>query len=349
MIDVNKYKLDDDDSNDDSLLKSQTFKGKIDENKNNIDNIYNNFYKRNDLEIIEKKNINLGLNNSDFHKDGNNKYNQNKNYKYLVDDSNSKIINNENETELNHKNIYNNNLNKNNLLIQSTLEDNFNNSIENEKFKHNNEEINEFKKASKLKNINRVNSDIELNSEKFNLQISDKNQSNYIENINIFQKNKNKKELDDKSLDLQAFKNSNDNDDDFFSKNANFHHVQIIDEDVENFKRKIDILVKNFKTDSIKDFMSIKRHLLIEQKNAIESEKQKCDSVVGAKTDQIEHLKENLEFTKNSLNKQLEIKEKLSTHFYKFRTNKKNYNLKKTIFETIKNHYVQKKINQRVN
>jgi hypothetical protein len=30
--------------------------------------------------------------------------------------------------------------------------------------------------------------------------------------------------------------------------------------------------VKNFKTDSLKDFMAIKRHLLIEQKNAIETE-----------------------------------------------------------------------------
>ena len=43
-----------------------------------------------------------------------------------------------------------------------------------------------------------------------------------------------------------------------------YHHVQIIDEDVENFKRRLDIMVKNFRTDTLKEFMAIKRNLLIE-------------------------------------------------------------------------------------
>lgn len=342
MIDVNKYKLDDDSNDEESLNASQTFKANKGEDKNSIDNVYNNNYKRNNLELIEKKNLNNRESNDVQVREGNNRYPNNKNYKYLVDDSVSKI-HNENDLELNNIN-FKNNLNQRNFLAQSTNEDNF--GFSNDKNNFGRSEISEINNnyRNNLKKNNNENNYNDQSLENINFQ-NNKQLNSFNNNV---QKNKNKKDFDDKSLELQNLNNSKNDEEEFFNRNANFHHVQIIDEDVENFKRKIDILVKNFKTDSLKDFMSIKRHLLIEQKNTIEAEKQKCDALVGAKTDQIEHLKENLEKTRTALNKEIEIKEKLSMHFYNYRTNKKNQNLKKNIFAAINDHYVKKKNNKMV-
>jgi hypothetical protein len=124
----------------------------------------------------------------------------------------------------------------------------------------------------------------------------------------------------------------------------NFHHPQIIDEDVENFKRRLDITLKNFRTDTLKDFMSIKRHLLVEQKSIVDSERQKCEALLSSKIDQIENLKESLAKTKQSLTKETEIKEKLSLHLFKFKFLKKQKDLKIKIFNNVlKNYYLRKK------
>lgn len=344
MIDVNKYKLDDDSNEEDNLDVSQTFKANKDEIKTSIDNVYNNNYKRNNLELIEKKNVNNQTINENQVKDGNNKYPNNKTYKYLVDESISKT-HNEYSQEQNNIDLINN-INHKNFLAQSNNDDKLGSTNDKNKFGRN--ENNDLNCNNQYKNCLKRNNQNETSNDDF---LNNINSPIYVKQDICNHKNnsdKNRKDSGDKFLELQNFNNCKDDDEDFFNKKANFHHVQIIDEDVENFRRKIDILVKNFKTDSLKDFMSIKRHLLIEQKNAIEAEKQKCDSLVGAKTDQIEHLKENLDRTRNALNKEIEIKEKFSLHYYNYRTNKKNQNLKKNIFEAIKKNFIKKKTNKRV-
>ena len=110
--------------------------------------------------------------------------------------------------------------------------------------------------------------------------------------------------------------NNENNIDNIENDNA-YHHVQVIDEDVENFKRRLDIMMKNFRTDTLKDFMSIKRNLLIEQKTCIENEKQKCDALLSSKSDLIEHLKDDLAKTQKALNNQIIIKEKLVEILFK--------------------------------
>ena len=76
-------------------------------------------------------------------------------------------------------------------------------------------------------------------------------------------------------------------------------------------------MVKNFRTDTLKDFMAIKRNLLIEQKTCIENEKQKCEALLSSKGDLIEHLKDDLAKAQKSLNNQIIIKEKLVEILYK--------------------------------
>jgi hypothetical protein len=76
-------------------------------------------------------------------------------------------------------------------------------------------------------------------------------------------------------------------------------------------------MVKNFRTDTLKDFMAIKRNLLIEQKTCIENEKQKCEALLSSKGDLIEHLKDDLAKTQKALNNQIIIKEKLVEILFK--------------------------------
>ena len=143
----------------------------------------------------------------------------------------------------------------------------------------------------------------------------------------------------DKDLDQENNDNLNDNND---MDNA-YHHVQVIDEDVENFKRRLDIMVKNFRTDTLKDFMAIKRNLLIEQKTCIENEKQKCDALLSSKSDLIEHLKDDLAKTQKSLNSQIIIKEKLVEILFKKNHDKILKNLKSLAFHGVLLKYHNKK------
>ncbi len=112
---------------------------------------------------------------------------------------------------------------------------------------------------------------------------------------------------------------------------------------MENFKRKLDILVTNFRTDTLKEFMGIKRNLLIEQRSVIESEKQKCDALVYAKVDEVEHLKDNLAKVKYGLNKQNEINDKMSSYILKMKQSLKEKLLKNDTFKKMKNYYLRKK------
>ena len=180
-------------------------------------------------------------------------------------------------------------------------------------------------------NKNSINSNKNKTSNKPNNQ---PNFSNNNVNINVGNKNILNSEPKEEALNqiiqnntehnLEEINFSNENDlndnngNELNDNNENaYHHIQIIDEDVENFKRRLDIMVKNFRTDTLKDFMAIKRNLLIEQKACIENEKQKCDALLSSKGDLIEHLKDDLAKTQKSLNNQIIIKEKLVEILYK--------------------------------
>ena len=122
-----------------------------------------------------------------------------------------------------------------------------------------------------------------------------------------------------------------------------YHHIQIIDEDVENFKRRLDIMIKNFRTDTLKDFMSIKRNLLIEQKSVIESERQKCDALLSTKSDLIEHLKDDLAKTQKLLNSQIIIKERINDIIFRQKFNSYSKKLKSLAFYNVLKKYHDKK------
>lgn len=51
------------------------------------------------------------------------------------------------------------------------------------------------------------------------------------------------------------------------------HHPQVLDEDTERFKIRLDELANKFKFETLTEFMTVKKHLLDEQDSAISHEK----------------------------------------------------------------------------
>ena len=171
-------------------------------------------------------------------------------------------------------------------------------------------------------NIDNINNNPVLNSE-INFTNIELNEDITNTEVQIIEDNHLGTDMKNLDNDLEHENNDNinnnfNNDDNLENDNDNaYHHVQVIDEDVENFKRRLDIMMKNFRTDTLKDFMAIKRNLLIEQKACIENEKQKCDALLSSKSDLIEHLKDDLTKTQKTLNNQIIIKEKLVEILFK--------------------------------
>ena len=141
-------------------------------------------------------------------------------------------------------------------------------------------------------NIDNINNNPVLNSE-INFTNIELNEDITNTEVQIIEDNHLGTDMKNLDNDLEHENNDNinnnfNNDDNLENDNDNaYHHVQVIDEDVENFKRRLDIMMKNFRTDTLKDFMAIKRNLLIEQKACIENEKQKCDALLSSKSDLI--------------------------------------------------------------
>ena len=320
MEHIQKYKIEDESLDDqtDNFIYSQN------SNINKISTKNNNFSKIAQNKTIKVSQPKMQLNDLSV---SSNKKPLNQNSIFIKSEMTSKINNNNNILNMN--NINNNfkslnNVNMNNL---SNKEAKTLYSIQDKN----------------LNNINNINNNPMMNSEmnftnlEINEDITDIAGQNVEENLigNGIDEIKNT----DKDLDQENNDNLNDNND---MDNA-YHHVQVIDEDVENFKRRLDIMVKNFRTDTLKDFMAIKRNLLIEQKTCIENEKQKCDALLSSKSDLIEHLKDDLAKTQKSLNSQIIIKEKLVEILFKKNHDKILKNLKSLAFHGVFLKYHNKK------
>lgn len=97
----------------------------------------------------------------------------------------------------------------------------------------------------------------------------------------------------------------------FFKKQEqSYHHPQLIDEDVETFKAKLEASILSFKTEALKDFMSIKRNVLQEQSSTIDTERNKYNALLNSKQNEIETLKEELA-SANKLNDDLRIRSEI--------------------------------------
>jgi len=126
----------------------------------------------------------------------------------------------------------------------------------------------------------------------------------------------------------------------------NSHHPQMIDEDVENFTNKLDNLILNFRTDSLKEFMKIKRNVLTEQSNKIEAEKNRCSSLLSSKQDELEHVKDECVLAQNSVKRMTAQLERISQYLKKF--NKKGVVSFYKVFKGWRNILKKKKRNEKL-
>ena len=90
------------------------------------------------------------------------------------------------------------------------------------------------------------------------------------------------------------------------------HHPQVIDQDVENFTTRLDTLICQFRNESLKEFLTVKRSILHEQIHTIENEKKRSSALLSTKQDELQHLSENLNALQKSYNKSESQKEALS-------------------------------------
>lgn len=66
------------------------------------------------------------------------------------------------------------------------------------------------------------------------------------------------------------------------------HHMQILDEDAEKFKIKLEDMVNKFKSETMSEFMGMKRSLLEEQNEAIESETRKYTRILETRNNEVD-------------------------------------------------------------
>lgn len=66
------------------------------------------------------------------------------------------------------------------------------------------------------------------------------------------------------------------------------HHMQILDEDAEHFKNKLEDMVNRFKTETMTEFMNMKKSLLEEQNEAVETETRKYTRILDNRNTEVD-------------------------------------------------------------
>eukprot|EP00826_Nyctotherus_ovalis_P041410 TRINITY_DN4160_c0_g3_i15.p1 TRINITY_DN4160_c0_g3~~TRINITY_DN4160_c0_g3_i15.p1 ORF type:complete len:237 (-),score=45.14 TRINITY_DN4160_c0_g3_i15:538-1248(-) len=93
---------------------------------------------------------------------------------------------------------------------------------------------------------------------------------------------------------------------------------QMVDEDVTVFTNKLDSLILSFRTESLKEFIKMKRNILTEQAQRIDAARKNCDALLSSKQDELEKTKDDLATTAaQSKRSSLQI-EKLTAHLKKY-------------------------------
>lgn len=60
------------------------------------------------------------------------------------------------------------------------------------------------------------------------------------------------------------------------------------------FQRRLDQLLVGFRSETMQEFLSTKKRLGVEQAQAIDAERRRCNTMLGLKQSELETLRENL-------------------------------------------------------
>lgn len=64
--------------------------------------------------------------------------------------------------------------------------------------------------------------------------------------------------------------------------------ASLTDEDVEQFQKKLDTLIINFRSETLGEFMRTKKQVVNDQASAIDAERRRCNTLLGVKQNEIE-------------------------------------------------------------
>ena len=65
-------------------------------------------------------------------------------------------------------------------------------------------------------------------------------------------------------------------------------------QDTDHFQRRLDQLLVNFRSETMQEFLGTKKRLGIEQAQAIDAERRRCNTMLGLKQSELETIRENL-------------------------------------------------------
>ncbi|KAM3142330.1 hypothetical protein pb186bvf_005487 [Paramecium bursaria] len=114
------------------------------------------------------------------------------------------------------------------------------------------------------------------------------------------------------------------------------HAPQIIDEDTEQFKLRLEHLLNVFKTEATSEFMQMKRSMLDDQKQTIKSETERYLQMYEQKTAELAQVKDQLAETLKNNQIQIERVDKITGLLGKFKTKQKNKKLLQQLYSEFK-------------
>ncbi|CAD8119542.1 unnamed protein product [Paramecium sonneborni] len=133
------------------------------------------------------------------------------------------------------------------------------------------------------------------------------------------------------------------------SKSRN-HAPQIIDEDTEQFKIRLEHILNVFKTEATSEFMTMKRSMLEDQKQTIKLDTEKYLQMYELKNNELQQTKEQLAEQMRICNQITERSEKIAQYCGKMKNNKRRQTVLSNVLKSLKQYtkYSQrKKYNQK--
>ncbi|CAD8104804.1 unnamed protein product [Paramecium sonneborni] len=130
------------------------------------------------------------------------------------------------------------------------------------------------------------------------------------------------------------------------SKTRN-HAPQIIDEDTEQFKIRLEHILNVFKTEATSEFMTMKRSMLEDQKQTIKQDTEKYLQMYELKNNELQQTKEQLAEQMRICNQITERSEKIAQYCGKMKNNKRRQTVLSNVLKGLKQYskYSQKKKN----
>jgi hypothetical protein len=106
----------------------------------------------------------------------------------------------------------------------------------------------------------------------------------------------------------------------------------LLDEDVNNFTKRLELMLTHFKTESVSDFIAFKKQILNDQTTKIEKERKNADTLVSQKHKELTMIKEQMEETRRCNAKLESMNDAISLQLMRNHQNKEMVKIRAACF-----------------